>query len=238
MLVKRLRRIRDARQQARLERAVRRPLSLSKRERRHSARYHQRMPRTTFPRDRFDDVADDRARIGAHRAENPHLRGWVVFLWAARGDRRTRGCRHLRHPHRVRSRDAVSHRQRQPDRGRHGDSGHRPQLLGGGAQCHARRGARHDGEGRNRRGRLELRCGSRRARRARRTSPTTTVYYAFPEDEGAARGLAGVIGGAEVAQSDRYQPTDDPNTTDDESQAKQLAVVIGLDRVSSPAPSS
>ena len=32
--------------------------------------------------------------------------------------------------------------------------------------------------------------------------PETTVYYAFPEDEAAALGLAGVIGGAQVAQTD------------------------------------
>lgn len=67
--------------------------------------------------------------------------------------------------------------------------------------------------------------------------PTTTVYYAFAEDEGAARGLADVVGGAEIAQDAVYQPLDDADTPDvDESQAKQLAVVIGLDRVSTPAP--
>ena len=64
----------------------------------------------------------------------------------------------------------------------------------------------------------------------------TTVYYAFPEDEAAARGLANeVLGGAEVAQSDVYQPLDDPNTADvDESQTKQLVVVVGLDRTANP----
>lgn len=64
----------------------------------------------------------------------------------------------------------------------------------------------------------------------------TTVYYAFPEDEAAARGLAEtVLGGAKVAQSDQYQPADDPDTADvDESAAKQLVVVLGLDRASSP----
>jgi LytR cell envelope-related transcriptional attenuator len=58
----------------------------------------------------------------------------------------------------------------------------------------------------------------------------TTVYYALPSDEAAARGLADVIGGAKVAQDDIYQLPDDPNTPDDESQSKQLTVVIGLDR--------
>ena len=64
----------------------------------------------------------------------------------------------------------------------------------------------------------------------------TTVYYAFPEDEAAARGLAEtVLGGAKVAQSDQYQPADDPETADvDESATKQLVVVIGLDRTSNP----
>ena len=69
----------------------------------------------------------------------------------------------------------------------------------------------------------------------------TTVYYAFPEDEAAARGLAEtVLGGARVAQSDQYQPADDPATEDvDESQTRQLVVVIGLDRTSSqPSPSA
>ena len=39
------------------------------------------MPRPSHPRDRFDDVPD-LSRVGAHRAENPHLHGGVVFLWA------------------------------------------------------------------------------------------------------------------------------------------------------------
>lgn len=56
--------------------------------------------------------------------------------------------------------------------------------------------------------------------------PTTTVYYLAPEDEAAALGLAGVIGGARVEQSEAYQPAD-PAT-------RQLTVVIGLDRTSNP----
>lgn len=52
--------------------------------------------------------------------------------------------------------------------------------------------------------------------------PETTVYYLAPEDEAAAAGLADVIGGANIEQSDVYQPAD-PET-------KQLTVVIGLDR--------
>ena len=56
--------------------------------------------------------------------------------------------------------------------------------------------------------------------------PETTVYYLTPEDEAAAAGLAGVIGGAKIAQSDVYQPAD-PAT-------RQLTIVIGLDRTAAP----
>lgn len=40
-----------------------------------------RMPQHTFPRDRFDDVPNDPARVGAHRAQRPRLRWLVVLLW-------------------------------------------------------------------------------------------------------------------------------------------------------------
>jgi len=55
----------------------------------------------------------------------------------------------------------------------------------------------------------------------------TTIYYYLPTDEAAAAGLAEVIGGAKLEQSDVYQPADDP-------EAKQLAIVIGLDRTANP----
>ena len=59
--------------------------------------------------------------------------------------------------------------------------------------------------------------------------PETTVYYLAPEDEPAARGLAGVIGGANVEQSDTYQPAN--------AESRQLTIVIGLDRTAA-APSA
>ena len=70
----------------------------------------------------------------------------------------------------------------------------------------------------------------------------TTVYYAFPDDEAAAAGIADLLGGARIEQSDFYQPVDDTATEDvDESQSSQLTVVIGLDRTAdapeeTPAP--
>lgn len=63
------------------------------------------------------------------------------------------------------------------------------------------------------------------------TYPTTTVYYPLPEDAPAAAGVAQLIGGAKIAQSDKYQPAGDP-------EAQQLAVVLGTDRVSAPSPSA
>lgn len=54
----------------------------------------------------------------------------------------------------------------------------------------------------------------------------TTIYYETEADELAALGLSDVIGGAQIEQSDAYA---DPNNPD----AKQLVIVIGLDRSSS-----
>lgn len=53
--------------------------------------------------------------------------------------------------------------------------------------------------------------------------PNTTIFFTTAADEAAALGLAQTIGGAEVAQSDRNQPVDNPDQ-------RLLTVVIGLDR--------
>lgn len=61
--------------------------------------------------------------------------------------------------------------------------------------------------------------------------PVTTVFYVGADDEAAAAGLAEVIGGAAIEQSEAYAPVDPA--------VKQLTVVIGLDRTAggaSPAP--
>ncbi|MCU1472856.1 MAG: putative exported protein [Amnibacterium sp.] len=44
---------------------------------------HPRKAMATTPRDRFDDVPADLARVGAHRAPRPAGRGFVAFAWAA-----------------------------------------------------------------------------------------------------------------------------------------------------------
>ncbi len=51
----------------------------------------------------------------------------------------------------------------------------------------------------------------------------TTIYYVTDADEPAARGLAEVIGGADLIQSDHYANPDDPED-------RQLTLVLGLDR--------
>ena len=53
--------------------------------------------------------------------------------------------------------------------------------------------------------------------------PETTVYYLTPEDEAAAAGLAGVIGGAKVAQSDVYQPATTPRPRSSRSSSGSIA---------------
>ncbi len=40
------------------------------------------MPKTSPTKDRFDDLPADRGRVGAHRAENPRIRGGLVLLWS------------------------------------------------------------------------------------------------------------------------------------------------------------
>jgi hypothetical protein len=195
------------------------------------------VPRSTFPRDRFDDVPDDRARVGAHRAENPHMRGWVVFLWAAvatvvlvavgifatlvASGRVTLFPTAEPTPTPIVTAEAVTDTtyavivlNATPVEGL--ATTVKDQIVAAGWSVDAVTAGQ---------------AGSQ-------DFPTTTVFYAFPEDEGPARGLAEVIGGADVAQSDVYQQADDAATPEDESQAKQLAVVIGLDRVSTPAPSA
>lgn len=58
----------------------------------------------------------------------------------------------------------------------------------------------------------------------------TTVYYHSDADELAAIGLADLIGGAHVEQTDVYADPNDP-------EEKKLVIVIGLDRSSTqPAP--
>ncbi|GAA1966537.1 LytR C-terminal domain-containing protein [Microbacterium deminutum] len=187
------------------------------------------MPQTTFPRDRFDDLPDA-GRVGAHRAENPRMRGWVVLIWAAIativliivgifGTLIASGRIELfptpsptATP--LPTVEAVV------------DTSYEVLILNATPQAGlatqlkdvvVAAGWPVDSV-------LASEAGSN-------DFAETTVYYLKPEDQAAALGLAGVIGGAKVEQSDIYQPAD-PRTP-------QLTIVIGLDRTAgaaSPTP--
>ena len=193
------------------------------------------MPNSTFPRDRFDDIPVESGRVGAHRAENPHMRGWVVFLWAVlativlitvgifgtllASGRITLIPAATPSPTPVATVEPVV------------DTSYAVIVLNATPE---------EGLATQTKDIIVAAGWAEESVTASGAGVTdfteTTVYYAFPEDEAAARGLAEtVLGGARVAQSDQYQPADDPATDDvDESQTEQLVVVIGLDRTSSP----
>lgn len=198
------------------------------------------MPRTQPPKDRFDDLPADHGRIGAHRAENPRIRGGMVLLWSAIatvvlvavgvfGTMVATGRIALFPepavtPAAVPTAEAVLDTSfavlvlnATPEQGLAGQV--RDAVISAGWSADAV---------------LASEAGTD-------DFATTTVYYAAAGDEGAARGLAAAIGGADVALNDAYQPADDPDTADvDESATKQLVVVIGLDRTAAgqatPAP--
>jgi len=194
------------------------------------------MARSTFPRDRFDDLPAESGRVGAHRAENPHLRGWIVFLWAAVATvvlivggifgtlvisgRIPIGAEPVATPTVTPTIPAVI------------DTSYSVVVLNGTSD---------EGLAGSLRDRIVAAGWSADSVQTGDSDTTdfatTTIYYLRPEDEQAARGLADAIGGADVAQSTFLQPTDDPNTPDDESAEKRLIVVIGLDRAAGqPTP--
>jgi len=194
------------------------------------------VPKTTYPRDRFDDVPRERARVGAHRAENPHLRAWVVLLWAVLATivlvavgifgsliatgRVTLFPEPSETPTPLATITPVIDTtfgvvvlNATPETG----------LATRTKDTIVAAGWPADSVWPGDAGTTDF--------------AETTVYYATAGDEAAALGLAGVIGGAEVAQTDAYLQVDDPETELDESDVKQLTVVLGLDRVASPSPS-
>lgn len=194
------------------------------------------MARSTFPRDRFDDLPDPTGRVGAHRAENPRLRGWIVFLWAAiatlvliiagvfgtlvASGRISLGPDDAATP--VPTAEATT-----------------PVVVDTSYSVVVLNGTADNGLAGDLRDRIVAAGwpgGSVETGDSDRTDfPQTTVFYLRDTDEPAAQGLAQTIGGAEVAQSDFLQPTDDPDTPDDESAVKRLIVVIGIDRAAGQA---
>ena len=180
---------------------------------------------TTFPEDRFDDLPAVTGRVGAHRAEQPRLHPGPLLLWSVVatvvlvvagvfGTMLMTGRISLTPgPESVAGGPApvspvvdptypVLVLNATPQRGLAAQT--REIILEAGWATDAV----VDGD-----------AGTE-------DFAVTTVYYPADGDEAAARGLADVIGGAEVALSTSYQPADDPATADvDESAAPQLVVV-------------
>ncbi|WP_375082292.1 LytR C-terminal domain-containing protein [Microbacterium sp. CR_7] len=177
-------------------------------------------------RDRFDDVPRTSGRVGAHRAEAPGMNGWIVLLWSfvaalvliiggIFGSLVVMGRISL-FP------EAVPTAMPSPEETGVVDTTYSVLILNATAD-----------EGLDDQMRDTLINSGWSADvvfasdSTSQDFSTTTVYYVADEDELAAIGLAGVIGGADVQQSDFYA---DMNDTDQ----KQLTVVIGLDRSSNP----
>ncbi|MFB8387244.1 LytR C-terminal domain-containing protein [Microbacterium sp. NPDC055910] len=183
------------------------------------------MPKSTFPRDRFDDIPAEVGRVGAHRAENPRMRGWVVLLWAVLativlivigifGTLLASGRIELFPTPEptpeptvqiepvIDTTYAVNVLNATPEEGLATQLKDVVVAAGWPADSVLASGAGSD------------------------DFTMTTVFYLDADDEAAALGLADVIGGAEIEQSEAYQ-LGDPDT-------KQLTIVIGLDRTSTP----
>lgn len=187
------------------------------------------MPTSTYPRDRFDDVPET-DRVGAHRAENPRMRGWVVLLWAALatvvligigifGTLLASGRIELA-PTPTPTVEPV------PEVTPVVDVNYDVLILNAtpeqGLATQLKDVVVTAGWSDD-----KVTAGEAGSQ----DFPTTTVFYVDAADEAAAAGLAEVIGGAATEQSDAYLPS----TPD----ARQLTVVIGLDRTaagSSPTP--
>ena len=176
----------------------------------------------TPPRDRFDDITASPDRRGAHRAENPRVRGWTTFVWALAatavlvvvgifGSMIWQG-KIVLFPTPAPTVAVI------PTAEPVVDTSYTVLVLNGTPE-----------EGQATLAKDELVAngwpeGNVLAGNAgERAFPLTTVYYAAPEAEGAARGLAGVIGATEVVLDPEYPLPGTPVT--------QLTVVLGLDRI-------
>jgi hypothetical protein len=191
------------------------------------------VPRTTYPRDRFDEVADADGRVGAHRAENPRMRGGVVFLWAAAATvvlvvAGIFGTLVVTERIPLFAEPAPSITlppQVEPTL----DPSYPVLVLNASGQAGAAASTRD----------AVLAAGwsddDVSASDAQSTFDTTTVFYVDAEDEAAALGLADAVGGAEVAQSGQYAQF---YPGDEGEAARVLTVVLGTDRAGGAAPAS
>ncbi|MGM7699667.1 LytR C-terminal domain-containing protein [Microbacterium sp. A84] len=175
-------------------------------------------------KDRFDDVPRSSGRVGAHRAEAPGMNGWVVLLWSFVAalviivvgifvalmlmgritlfpGANSTGAPAPEVAGVVDTSYSVLVLNATPESGL--DVQLRDTLLNNGWPA--------DSVSYGEAGQQDF--------------AETTVYYVAEADQLAAIGLADVIGGAQVSESDFYADPNDP-------EQKQLVVVIGLDRSS------
>lgn len=190
------------------------------------------MPKAPPVRDRFDDIAEDKARIGVHRAYNPTL-GWGrILVWSLVGFVLLTGAGILA-TYILTDRFAPSSTAPAAPVAESTVPGvidtSYPVLVLNATPQEGLAGVVRD----------ELVAAGWTAEQitdggAGSTDfEYTTVYYANPEDQAAARGIAeNVLGGARVEMTEAYAQADDPATPEDESAGSQLVVVIGLDRAS------
>ncbi|MDD7929323.1 LytR C-terminal domain-containing protein [Microbacterium thalli] len=186
------------------------------------------MPTTTYPKDRFDELPADTARVGAHRAENPRLRAGLLLFWSAvavlvliavgiLGTLLISGRLSL-FPSGA---DSAPAAEAPVEAAPVVDTSYPVLIL----NATAERGLANSiaetviAAGWSTESVNAGEAGSQ-------DFATTTIYYPSAEDEGAARGLAEVIGGANLELSDAY-----PGPVDaDGNPGTQLTVVVGLDR--------
>ncbi|MEI2268873.1 LytR C-terminal domain-containing protein [Microbacterium sp. No. 7] len=178
--------------------------------------------------DRFDDVSPNVSRVGAHRAENPRLRIGLIVFWSAVATVAIVAAGVFGT---LLSTGRLSFG---PAAGPSGTSQVVAPKVDTSYQVLVLNATAETGLGARIRDQV-IAAGWADAdvevSNASSTDfPTTTVYYARPADEAAARGLADAIGGAEVSLDDTYQVVAPPETTAaDGASRPQLVVVVGLD---------
>ncbi|WP_203136013.1 LytR C-terminal domain-containing protein [Microbacterium sp. JZ31] len=175
---------------------------------------------TSYPRDRFDDVPRQASRVGAHRAEQQRTPRGVVLLWALLATvvltvAGIIGFLVLSQ----RATDLPEQPQATPTVAPVVDTTYTILVLNGTGTTGVAEQVASELVAAGWTQDMVLPSESSAS-----DFPATTVYYASPEEEAAALGVAEAIGGARTEQSDQYANTDED--------AKELTVVVGLDRVS------
>ncbi|WP_309069485.1 LytR C-terminal domain-containing protein [Microbacterium sp.] len=175
---------------------------------------------TSYPRDRFDDVPRQAARVGAHRADQPRTPRGVVLLWAMLATvvltvAGIIGFLVLSQ----RATDLPEQPQATPTVAPVVDTTYTILVLNGTSTAGVAEQVASELVAAGWTEDMVLPSDSSAS-----DFPATTVYYASPEEEAAALGVAQALGGARTEQSDQYVTPGD--------ETKRLTVVVGLDRVS------